>query len=206
VTDPDEAFWTAIEAATSYKKRDGLKHVGSDAFNRAAGHAVGLLHDAASAYARGSYGTATFLALTALEETAKAELLRFRKSNPTLVEEGKGRDPLLSHKTKHVLAVRPTVFMCERLPAAIGADRCSHLQLAAASGELVKLREKSLYVSFEGDEIVTPQEAITLATAREVLLLAIEAADDVLVGWTNLSMTWSPALGALFREVAAQDR
>lgn len=204
MTDPEEAFWVAVEAAVTYQG-EGDRPIGSDDFDRAAGHAIALINDAANAYSQSSCGTSVFLALTALEETAKAELLCFRGGDrgPNGYKKRTRSDPLLSHKTKHVLAVRPTVFLGKRLPAAIGADRCKQLQLAVASGDLVKLREQALYVSFGPGGIATPSERITRMTAREVLLLAIEAADDVLVGWTNLSVTFSAPLDALFRKIEA---
>lgn len=201
MTDLDEAFWKAVQATNSYRA-EGQRRIRSDEYNRAADHTIGLLQDAAAAFARASFGTATFLAITALEEAAKAELLGFRNSEPAVEGKGKGRDPLLSHQTKHVLAVLPTVFMGKRLGEAIGAERCVALQAAAVSGDLVTLRERALYVTFGPDGISTPAETVTLDTAREVLLLAIEAADDVLIGWTNVSMSWSAPLDALFDEIA----
>ncbi len=201
MSDIDGAFWLAVKAATSYRA-EGQVRIGPDEYNRAAAHAIGLVQEAGAAYSRGSIRTAVFLAITALEETAKAELLGFRNSEPAVEAKGKGRDPLLSHKAKHVLAVRPTVFMGRRLSEAIGADRCLALQEAAVSGDLVELREQALYVSFGSGGISTPAETITAATAREVLLLAIEAADDILIGWTNMSFTWSEPLDALFAEIA----
>jgi hypothetical protein len=51
--------------------------------------------------------------LTALEETAKTELLGLQEPRSDGDERRRSRDRLLSHKTKHALAVRPTVLMCE---------------------------------------------------------------------------------------------
>lgn len=47
------------------------------------------------------------------------------------------------------------------------------------------LREAALYVAQDDVELKTPAQAIAPSTARELLLLAIEAFDDALVGYTN---------------------
>jgi hypothetical protein len=68
----------------------GYGNGGSQQFDKACIHVINLLEDAVVVYGRGSHGTATFLALTALEEIAKAELFVFRRGAPPQ----RGRDPL----------------------------------------------------------------------------------------------------------------
>lgn len=161
-----------------------------------------LLGDAAAAFYRCSFGTATFLALTALEETAKAELMLYRH-DPS--EPPKRGDPMRSHANKHAIAVRDTTFM-GRLPRILGDERCEILHKEADAGELVSLRESSLYADIVEGELVVPNEIIRKPRAREILLVAIEAADDALVGCSNHSMgVWSPVLDALFDKIAATD-
>jgi AbiV family abortive infection protein len=154
-------------------------------FDVTAGHAAVLLGDAADAFRRGSFGTSIFLAITAMEETAKAEILAFRM-NPRPDASTRGRDPLLDHREKHRIAVRETTFM-GRLPNLLGPEVCVRLRQEAETGDFVKLRERALYVNFGEHGVHAPASTITREHAREILLLALECADDILVGWTNAS-------------------
>ena len=81
-----------------------------------------------------------------------------------------------------------------RLPSLLGEAACARLQEEAETGVLNRLRERSLYFHVNGNDVTTPATAITADRAQEVLLLALESADDILVGWTNASY----ALGKRF--------
>jgi AbiV family abortive infection protein len=201
VSDEDRTakFMQRIEEASAFPM--GLKSRSSAGFDRAGEHVLTLLDDAVAAFERASFGTATFLALTALEETAKAELMLYRREPG---EPPKRGDPLRSHANKHAIAVRDTTFM-GRLPKLLGPERCEALHAQADAGQLVALREASLYVDAEDGEL-TPKEVVGSERAREILLVAIEAADDAPVGYTNQSMdVWSPVLDAMFDKIAAAD-
>ena len=157
----------------------------SETFNGAAQHVAVLLADAVDAFRRRSFGTSTFIAITALEEAAKAEVLGFRV-RPRLGESKHVRDPMRDHRQKHLIAVRPTTFM-GRLPELLGLDTCARLQKEAEVGGLVELRERALYVHADERGVTTPASTITGQRAREILLLALECADDILVGWAESS-------------------
>ena len=86
---------------------------------------------------------------------------------------------------KHALAVRPTTFM-GRLPDILGAEACAKLQLEATDGTINRLRETSIYASCSAEgQVSTPSAMIDRTRAREIVLVALESADDILVGWTN---------------------
>jgi hypothetical protein len=68
---------------------------------------------------------------------------------------------------------------------------------------LVKIREAALYVAQDAGGLVTPSSAVSFNTSRELLLLAIEAFDDGLVGYTNRSLELSEATEVLFVKWAA---
>ena len=72
-----------------------------------------------------------------------------------------------------------------RLNKALGDARLRELMQMAQSGEFVGLRESALYFKQVEESLVTPNIAITLELSRQLLLLAIEAFDDALVGYTN---------------------
>jgi AbiV family abortive infection protein len=207
VIDPDDgsnAFMIAVEEAVSF---GGLTY-GEDVvqqFDIASQHVLVLLEDAAVTFERASYGTSAFLAITALEETSKAEILAFRIQAPG-GSQRKGRDPLRSHTKKHALAVRPTTFM-GRLPSILGEETCARLRQDATTGTLNRLREEAVYfgISVAGT-VTTPANAVSKARAAEILLLSLQAADDILVGWTNESYTLTQRLETLIAQIAGTNR
>jgi AbiV family abortive infection protein len=195
-----ERFFERVENASASPL--GLKSRNSASVNLSGDHVLTLLQDAYGAFERRSYGTATFLAITALEETAKAELILYRRAEG----EPTRRDPMRNHANKHGIAVRDTTFM-GKLKGVLGTERCEALHKEADEGSFVPLREASIYVDVRDGEIVTPSAVIDFERARELLLLAIEAATDALVGYTSRSEEiWSPELDALFARVAESVR
>jgi AbiV family abortive infection protein len=198
--DDASAFFSAVQAAIDF---DGPSY-GEDpvlGFNTASQHVLVLLEDAVAAFARGSYGTSVFLAITALEETAKAELLGFRIQKPEGAQKKRG-DPLRSHMKKHALAVRPTTFM-GRLPKILGAETCARLQQDATDGTINRLRETAIYTSCSADgQVSTPAMAVDRTRAREIVLLSLESADDILVGWTSDSYDLTGPFEAFIAQVS----
>ena len=175
-------WWSAVDGALAA----GQPVANSvEQFDLACSHIVRLLTDASNLLSAGSHATATFLAITALEETSKVHLGMFRKSAAPLK---RSKDPLYKHDQKHLLALGPTVAMGSRLQAAIGETRMNELIELGRSGGLVALREAALYVEKKDDELYAPNAAIAASTARELLLLAVEAFDDALVGYSNQSL------------------
>jgi hypothetical protein len=81
-----EAVEKAIAAGEGLSDQDAV-HL----FDTAANHVASLLHDAVELFRRSSYGTSVFLSITAMEETAKAEILGFRAQRS---DKKSGRDPL----------------------------------------------------------------------------------------------------------------
>jgi AbiV family abortive infection protein len=189
-----EAVEKAIAAGEGLSDQDAV-HL----FDAAATHVASLLHDAVELFRLSSYGTSVFLSITAMEETAKAEILGFRAQRS---DKKSGRDPLRDHKQKHIIAVRPTTFM-GRLPSILGAEVCARLQSEAESGGSIELREKALYVHAGAAGITTPLDAITKIRAKEILLLSLECADDILVGSTNKSFQLGKSFEVWIAEIQA---
>jgi AbiV family abortive infection protein len=73
---------------------------------------------------RGSHSTTTFLAITALEETAKVHVGMYRSAGQAIPRR---KDPMYKHGQKHLLALGPTVAMGSRLQNAIGETRMTQL-------------------------------------------------------------------------------
>jgi AbiV family abortive infection protein len=168
-------------------------------FNAACDHIVALLTDAVALFDRGSYGTSCFIAITALEETAKAHVGLYRRDKP---EKSEGRDPFRNHQAKHSMASLPAIYMGSRLTKALGAEVCQRLEAEARAG-FVATREACLYMERKDGAFITPAMAIGKIRARELVLLAIEAADDALVGYSNHSYASSEALARLFGRIAS---
>lgn len=77
------------------------------------------------------------------------------------------------------------------------------LMALAHAGDLAKIREAAFYVAQGAGGLVTHSSAVSPHNARELLLLAIEASDDGLVGYTGRSMELGGATAALFASWAA---
>lgn len=174
-----EVFFAAVDRAVEFAGPRLARH----SFSKVSHHAMRLLEDAMIAYRARSFGTAVFLAVTSIEEVAKAEMAFFRRG-PAKPDVRIRSDPLFNHKAKHVIGVRPTTFM-GKLREILGIEACKRLQTEAQSGALMQLREAALYSSLDEVETTIPAEVIWPERAREILLLALEVADDVLVGYNS---------------------
>jgi AbiV family abortive infection protein len=186
---------TAMLEATAF----GGRVLGSAAeFDAAFDHVVSLLHDAVSLFCGGSHAIAAFLAITALEETSKVHVgvTRQAPGHPSR----RGRDPLRDHRSKHHIAILPTVFMSSRIVEALGAEACERLHTEAQSEGFTATREAAIYFRPTEHGFVVPQDAVSQQRAWELLILAIEAADDGLAGYTNHSLV-DRRLHALFERM-----
>lgn len=181
MTDFDDRWWESVEAAVLVGKR--IAPTKAD-LNEACEHIVQLLSDASILLESNSHATAAFISITAIEETSKLHVGKYRRATEPVPRR---KDPLYRHSEKHHLALGPTVAMGGRLNKALGDERLGELMLMAQLGELVRLRETALYFEQTEQSLITPQAAITPDLSRELLLLAIEAFDDALVGYTNRS-------------------
>ncbi len=189
-------WWSAVEAALGVGQQVARS---SEQFDLACDHIVQLLADASTLLASGSHATAAFLSITALEETSKVHMGMYRRSTTPVK---RSKDPLYKHDQKHLLALGPTVAMGSRLQTAIGESRMYQLIELGRSGGFVALREAALYVEQQGEGLKTPKAALDATTARELLLLAVEAFDDALVGYTTQSLELARRTDAVFQRWA----
>ena len=74
-------FFEALQKAINYSADPVERSSFAATFHAAIDHVAILLEDAIVAFRRGSFGTSAFLAITSLEETAKAEILLFRMAS-----------------------------------------------------------------------------------------------------------------------------
>ena len=196
MNDPDTNWFQALDDAV----RDGKRLIGGVAeINRVFDHIFELLSSAVAVYLAGSSPTATFLAITALEEIAKAHVGMFRRSSSELK---RSKDALYSHAKKHELAAAPTVPMGDRLTETLGVERVDELINDARNGRFAELRERCIYFDRSGGILEVPDDRVDRTRAREVLLFCIEAFDDSLVGYTNHSLEQSGRIDELFSKAA----
>ena len=198
MSDSSPQWWKSVHAALAVGKQLGATN---REFNSACDHIAQLLDDSSTMLERESHGTSTFLAITALEETAKVHMGLYRRSSNDVK---RSKDPLYSHEQKHRIALGPTVAMGSRLQAAIGEHRMHKLIELAGSGGFIPLREASLYVQQVGDLLHTPLEVTPRQVAREVLLLAVEAFDDALVGYTEHTYSLGAKTDSIFNRWASE--
>jgi AbiV family abortive infection protein len=181
MNEADAAWWESVASALGVGQRIANS---SEHFDEAGEHVVQLLRDSSLLLENNSPATACFLAITALEETAKINIDLFRHSNLPVA---RGKDPLFNHKVKHRIAAAPTVAMGSRLQKAIGEARLRELMESARNGGLARLRESCLYVELKDGKFQTPNAVVSPKLAREILLFAAEVFDDAVVGFTNKS-------------------
>lgn len=172
-----------------------------DDYNSACEHVVLLLEEAEGVFQRGGYSTATFLAITAMEETVKAHLGAFTGGGPN--PECRKNNIFYDHGKKHQIAAMPTVSMGERLQAAISAEVLASILEMSKNKELLGLRESSLYFEKRDGTLQSPRTAIDKNLSRSILLYAVEVFDDGLVGFTDYSMKISDRTDGIFRRVAS---
>jgi AbiV family abortive infection protein len=197
MTETNRIWWSSVEAAIGVGQKIGSS---MQEFNVACDHIVQMIKDSDALLACGSHATAAFLAITVLEETSKVHMGMYRGS---IEHAPRKKDPLYRHDQKHLLALGPTVVMGNRLQVAIGEDRMKELVGLAHAGKLVPLRESALYIEQVDGVLKTPKDAISFGTARELLLLAIEAFDDALVGYTNHTFALGEQTDEIFSKWAS---
>lgn len=195
---PDESRLETIE-----KTLDGSTrfHINSDSdFNNAIDHIIGLLTDSFTLITNNSYGSAAFLAITALEETAKTNFSLFMKHDLNIKN---SRDPLMTHYKKHFLSVSPVFKIGTRLSETLGNEKIDEIisQIDQKNG-LMNLRNNAIYWHTDVGGNHFPKNYFDKHFAQELLLFSIESFDDSLVGHNSYSIEASYSTDAIFKEVA----
>lgn len=169
----------------------------SDNFDKCLLHIDDLLSSAILLSQNRRYTQALFLAITAVEESVKAEVYCFRSKN-----ENNGRpakDSLKKHEIKHKAAVNEEILLIgKRVQNVIGDELTVQIYDNFGKGKTRELRENCLYFEVQADKLIIPTENITPKIAISYILACIEIIDDKLVGWTNLSMKLSTSFDKYF--------
>lgn len=171
-------------------------------FNRGCDHVVELLRNSFQLYKSAVFSTSVFISITTIEEIAKLDIAVYRREERTEPAKNRREDHLFNHKAKHSIALQEVIAIGMKLPKAIGEDRVRKLLDMAETGELIGLREASLYTDVVDGQFITPAERISKKEAKELLLLALEVWDDRLVGLTNHTFELDQEMMNCFQEVA----
>lgn len=169
-------------------------------FDRCLSHVNSLLKSCIILCQQSYFTSALFLAMTAVEEAAKAEIYCFRSKNNSTARQSK--DCLKSHQIKHKVAVNEDVLLIgKRVQSILGEDLTKSIYENFGKGNTRELRENCLYFEVKDDKLILPEEDITSKEALSYILACIEIIDDKIVGWTNYSMELSPILDEYFNMV-----
>ncbi|GEO62671.1 AbiV family abortive infection protein [Bacteroides fragilis] len=171
---------------------------GSEEFNRAIDHVVGQLVDSFTLLENGSYGSAVFLSITAMEETAKTT---YAISLPYDPETKKKKEHLVNHTEKHNLAISPVFQLGSRLPDTIGAEKVEEMIEWTHTKQLLEIRNKAVYWEPVEENPTFPNDVFDKRFAQELLMFAIESFDDNLVGFSNYSIELSDKTDDLFDKI-----
>lgn len=197
---PDENM-SMQEVTKAFGTKSNFKVIRED-FDKCLDHVIHLIDDAAFLYKKGSFATATFLAITIIEEVAKIQIGLFIDTPEDNKKLKKSKDPLHNHKTKQIIGSNYTISLGSRLQDAIGQQQMDKIFDIAYSGNMSQYRESALYLDYENGRLCIPSEVIDQELSRCFLLFAIESFDDNLVGWDNYSIKRSAHTDSLFAEIA----
>ncbi|HDT7981129.1 TPA: AbiV family abortive infection protein [Enterococcus faecalis] len=171
----------------------------TDDFNKAIDHIITLLDDSFTLLNKKSYGSCVFFAITSMEEVSKTHFSLFMKHD---TEKNNNKDPLFNHSKKQRLSITPVFQMGSRLPEVIGPERVEQLiSLVYKNNDFFTLRNNAIYWNTSQFGNKFPNDYIDKKLAQEILLFAIEAFDDSLVGYTSHSIQASKHTDSLFEKI-----
>lgn len=124
------AFFAAVDAAIAHDKTSGMLTAAE--FDTMARHVAVLLDDAVACFWQ-SYGTCAFLSVTALEETAKTEMLCFR-GRPRPEKNRRDRCAIMRRSTRLPFAREPSSALSRRSWAMNPAPACNRRRGCAEAG------------------------------------------------------------------------
>lgn len=120
-------------------------------------------------YLKGDYPTASFFAITLIEETGKAVLI-YR-------EEFNERD-FYNHKRKYEISIAFTLFVNSRV-ASIYKNLEKKFAKWYRTGELFEIRNNSLYISNNNNITYSPEEKIDQETAFILVCISGEVFAEI---------------------------
>lgn len=132
------------------------------------------------------YARATSLAISCMEEAGKIGVAQFQILLPVAAKDrartNKARrkgNPLFSHPHKHLLACGSGALVNSRVDRVLGMDQVIRFLESAESGDIVRLREATLYTDLTADGLNIPSVVVSVDQARFYVVLAGELVAEV---------------------------
>lgn len=196
----EETFIENIKKNLSNIDEQSLIH-GAEELNKVLLHISNLIQDSYTLYNKDSYNTSVCLSILAMEEISKANIGIFQALSYTEESKSKKNYLLKNHKNKDILSTSPTINIGKRLKNKIGIDKLLAIMNDLQNGNMIKLRENSIYYFRENDKLYVPKEIISKEKARNLLLYVIEQFDDTLIGFTNFSYELEQKHNTIFDKI-----
>ena len=169
-------------------------------FDKCLIHINGLLDSAVILCKHNHFSEALFLAITAVEESVKAEMYLFRSKNSS--DGIPSKDKLKSHEIKHKAAVNKDVLLIgKRVQDVIGEELTERIYTEFTKSKTRELRESCIYFEVKDAMLILPENEISPQMALSYILACIEIIDDKLVGLTNYSMELSSLFDNYFNTI-----
>lgn len=155
----------------------GLPHQPQDVFSRLARNAEILWSDACTLLDKGSFASATALAISCMEEIGKLAIAKvlIQTSAPGVPHAPKatasGGD---RHKRKMMVVAGTAALVNARLDSLVGIDAVERFLVAANSGHVEHDRRRALYSDCLNGKLHIPCEAVGEAESTRYVLLAGE--------------------------------
>ena len=134
-------------------------------------------------FAGGDYPLAAFCAVTLIEELGKVPMLSLRAPEEKLRDLG-----FFDHHEKYVSAVWATLYVNSRVSRIYG-EREAKFARWFREGNLFKIRNSALYMSQEGESIVTPETAVSQEDCFLLICIAGEALAEIQGNMTGTGPT-----------------
>ena len=170
-------------------------------FKRACEHILQLTEGAIALYRNGNYGLVVFIALATIEEVTKTHISLYRRTPLIELPEKRKGDVLFDHSKKLQLALQNPMTISSATKDAIGEERLGKILSDARSGKFKELRESALYMDMVNGHFTTPSELFGQRDAHDLLLLAIDAWSDALVGYSAHTFHVDKKMMAIFDEL-----
>lgn len=149
-------------------------------------HCLDIWHDSLIMFKNGLFAAATFFAIVCIEESAKVTVLSFsilrnqadKEAEPKTFKQKKdtkkGKDPLLKHPLKHLLAGMSGLLVNSRADRKVGRAKILDFLQMIEQQKLESFRQSCLYADSRNNKIILPRDCHSAETSAHYISLAGE--------------------------------
>ena len=182
-----------IQESTEISSENLIGFKNEEEFNKTLLHLKNLIDSSKSLVQNKFFTQSLFLTITAIEEIAKIEVCIIRGFKKRELSK-RSKNPLFSHKSKHLMSENPVILIGDRLQKSIGKERINQIFTELQNGKFVEIRENCLYFQRNEKSLFLPNENIENKLALEMLLIAIEMVNDKFWGIMDVASLISDEL------------